>query len=100
MADRPHKIALCPGWFTPPKDRSSRRFWQRLRLTTIAHEVAHLAGAMKVEVGLDPETGTRVVINAEVYGPFELRTLARIRPFLARINAENYAKYVMEFAKE
>ena len=54
---------------------------------------------MKLRVGFDPETGTRILINAEVYRPIGLRTLARIRPFLARINAENYAKYVMEFAK-
>jgi hypothetical protein len=99
MADRPHKIALCPGWFIPPTGRRLRRSWQRERNTTIAHEVAHLAGAMKLRVGLDPETGTRVLINAEVYRSIGLRTLARIRPFLARINAENYAKYVMEFTK-
>jgi len=100
MADRPHKIALCPGWFTPPKERSLCRLWQRERITTIAHEVAHLAGAMKLRVGLDPGTGTRVLINAEVYRPIGLRTLARISPFLARINAENYARYVMEFTKD
>jgi len=99
IADRPHKIALCPGWFIPPTGRRLRRMWERERNTTIAHEVAHLAGAMKLKVGLDPETGTRVLINAEVYRPIGLRTLAGIRPFLARINAENYAKYVMEFAK-
>jgi len=42
----------------------------------------------------------KVLINAEVYRRIGLRTLARIRPFLARINAENYAKYIMEFAKD
>jgi hypothetical protein len=100
IADRPHKIALCPGWFTPPQVRRLRKLWARERNTTIVHEVAHLAGAMKLKVGLDPETGTKVLVNAEVYAPIELRTLARLAPFLARINAENYAKYVMEFAKD
>ncbi len=90
----PYKIALCPGWFRAPRGQAAKRRWARKRDRTIVHEVAHLAGVSKLEI--NPQTGDWD--DAEVYGDGAIKRLARRKPRLARLNAENYAAYIMGFA--
>ncbi len=90
----PHKIALCPGFFKEPRGKRRKRWWKKARRNTIIHEVAHLAGVSKLV--FDPVSETHK--DAEVYGARLIKRLARRKPALARVNADNYAAYVMSFA--
>ncbi|MGB5558912.1 MAG: M35 family metallo-endopeptidase [Paracoccaceae bacterium] len=82
---RPFRIALCPGWFNTPKLKG-KSAWQEARRVTIAHELAHLAGANR--------------LLGDVYEAKRAQRLAQRNPWGARINAENYAYYVMSFAPQ
>lgn len=90
----PHKIALCPGFFKEPRGKRRKRWWKEARRITIAHEIAHLAGVSKLV--FDPVSETHK--DAEIYGTRLIKRLARRKPALARVNADNYAAYVMSFA--
>ena len=79
----PHKIALGPGWFRRPSGVSNAE-WREARRLTIVHEAAHLAGAVR--------------LFPELYGDRGVRRLARVNAWAARLNADNYAYYIMEFA--
>jgi len=78
----PYIIYLTNGWFCLPK-KGDLEEWHKRKSTTIVHEVAHLAGARRTKF-LD-----------EVYGEESAKKLARRNAWGARVNAENYAYYMM-----
>ncbi len=84
----PHRIGLAPTWLALPStfrgNRKKTAEWHTQRRLTIVHEVAHLAGAIR--------------LFGERYGARKARRLARLNPWSARVNADNYAAYIMEFA--
>jgi hypothetical protein len=79
---RPLKIGLGPVWFAKPA-KAKQVEWEDQRRVTIAHEVAHLCGAVR--------------LFAEIYGNKPARRLALRNPWGARVNAENYGRYIMSF---
>ncbi|MFQ6546394.1 M35 family metallo-endopeptidase [Aestuariibius sp. 2305UL40-4] len=91
LSPRPHVINIGTAWFRRPRGLS-RKAWQRQRRTTVLHEVAHLAGAW-AGTSADP-----AIPDDERYGRATARHLARANPRVARINAENYAYYILEIA--
>ncbi|MGR8932572.1 MAG: M35 family metallo-endopeptidase [Gammaproteobacteria bacterium] len=82
---RPHKISLGPAYFKRPNG-IDRAQWLAERKLTIVHEVAHLAGAIR--------------LFGERYGEKRAKRLALINPWGARVNADNYANYIMDSIRD
>lgn len=76
----PYTMYLTNSWFYRPQGLSTE-VWRRNRSNTIIHEVAHLAGALRL---FEEKVGERVA-----------KRLARRNPWGARVNADNYAFYIM-----
>jgi hypothetical protein len=75
-------IHLANAWFCEPSDMLTAD-WQLIRATTLIHESAHIAGAMR-----------------EVYLPGPARSLAKHNARGARKNAQSYAYYFLAVASE
>jgi hypothetical protein len=78
----PFRIYLTNLWFYRPKGLPLA-VWKQHRSTTIIHELAHLAGATRL---FDEQIGAKAAIR-----------LARRNAWGARVNADNYANYVMSW---
>lgn len=91
---RPHKIHIGPAWFRKPRGMTAKA-WLAQRRLTVMHEIAHLAGVRQIR--WDP--ALEEWVDSERYGARVAKRLSRRKPETARINAENYALYVMSFEK-
>jgi hypothetical protein len=81
QAPKPWEITLGSRWFHKCKGDSTQRF-EMYRTLTIVHEAAHLAGAIRM--------------LKEIYDPKNAQALARRNAWGARVNAQNYALYILE----
>ena len=83
----PYTINLASCWFQRPT-WMAEDLWRQIRSTTIVHEAAHLAGARRL-------FNAKIFRSEEIVDPNGARRLAQRNPWGARVNAQNYAYYIM-----
>jgi hypothetical protein len=83
----PHKVYIAHCWFRRPNFIKPKE-WQILRASTVLHEVAHLAGARRL-------FNEKLFKSDEKLGEQETKRLASRNAWGARVNAQNYAYYIL-----
>lgn len=85
----PHTIYLAYCWFNRPRWLPQDE-WRKIRSGTIIHEAAHLAGARRL-------FNAKLFKSEEIVTERAAKRLARRNAWGARVNAQNYAYYILSF---